>query len=163
MKITANEEYGLRIMLVIAKLLESKPDSLVSLNEIAELEGISVENTAAIVAKLKQSNLVSSIRGKYGGYRLTKSPEQINLYQITNALGKESFDSDFCDNHSGQLDTCIHANNCSIRPVWTNLSILINNFLQSISLQSLMSSEQERNLIMRDFELSQTLLMEKHN
>lgn len=144
MKITANEEYGLRIILRIAKIQKANlGDGLVSINDIALAEGISYENTAAIVSKLKDSHLVESMRGKYGGYKLKRSIQEINLYQIINALGKTTFDLDFCDSHSGLKDTCVHSSNCSVRPVWYSLSSLINNFLAGISLAQLLEQEAE--------------------
>ena len=81
MKITANEEYGLRIILRVAKLLSCGVE-LVSLHDIAQAEGISIENTAAILSHLREANLIESVRGKYGGYKLARTPQQINLYDI---------------------------------------------------------------------------------
>lgn len=141
MKITAYEEYGLRILLRIAKFLRSNPCSLVSLQDIAETEGISVENTAAILSKLKDSGLVESIRGKYGGYKLTRCPSEINLQEIIQGLSKNTFDIDFCENHSGIKSECVNSSDCAIRPVWNGLNSLINNFLRSISLEELMLKE----------------------
>lgn len=144
MKITANEEYGLRIILRIAKIQKANPElDLVALNDIALAEGISYENTAAIVSKLKDSNLVESVRGKYGGYKLSRNITEINLYQIINALSKNTFDIDFCESHSGLKETCVHSVNCSVRPVWHSLSSLINNFLAGISLAQLLEQETE--------------------
>lgn len=140
MKITANEEYGLRIILKIAKILQNE-DRLVSLNEIADSEGISSENTAAILSKLREGSLVESIRGKYGGYRLTKATNEINLYQVMSTLSKGTFDVNFCETHSGNQETCVHSSDCSVRSVWSNLNTLINNFLASITLEHLLEDE----------------------
>lgn len=140
MKITANEEYGLRIILRIAKIQENE-NRLVSLSEIAEAEGISSENAAAILSKLREGKLVESVRGKYGGYRLQSSLDLINLYQIMSALAKGTFDLQFCETHSGNQETCVHHSDCSVRSVWTNLNNLVNNFLASISLKNLMEDE----------------------
>ncbi len=140
MKITASEEYGLRIILRAAKLLAGDAD-LVSLHDIADAEGISVENTAAILSKLREANLIESVRGKYGGYRLSRSPSNINLYQIIDALGGTSFGIDFCDSHSGIQENCANSSNCSVRPVWSTLNSLINNFLAGITLAELLSEE----------------------
>lgn len=141
MKITANEEYGLRIILRIALLIRENPDKLVALNKIAEDEGISVENTAAMITKLREGGFVESVRGKYGGYKMAKEPKEINLHQILSALSKDTFGMDFCDSHSGRAENCVHQAECSIRPVWSNVNKLINNFLASISLETLMDNE----------------------
>ena len=146
MKITANEEYGLRIILRVAKILKTDDSRLVSLNEIAEAEGISVENTAAILSKLRDSGLIESIRGKYGGYKLGKLPKDINLFQVMSALSKDSFSIDFCDTHSGNQETCVHSTDCSVRSVWSNLTNLINNFLASINLEHLLENETQEGI-----------------
>jgi Rrf2 family iron-sulfur cluster assembly transcriptional regulator len=142
MKITAYEEYGLRIILRLAKLQDEGKD-LVSLNDIASKEGISSENTAAILSKLRDSELVESVRGKYGGYKLKRSPEQINLFQIVSGISKDTFDVYFCETHSGNQETCVHSTECTVRSVWTSVNTMINNFLASITLKQLMSNESD--------------------
>lgn len=142
MKITAHEEYGLRIILRLARLLRSSSSGLVSINEIASAEGISYENTAAIISKLKDSSLVESTRGKHGGYKLSRPSSTINLYQIIDALGEASFGIDFCNKHSGTQESCVNSSDCSVRPVWSSLNSLVNNFLAGISLESLVQEEQ---------------------
>jgi Rrf2 family transcriptional regulator, iron-sulfur cluster assembly transcription factor len=150
MKITAYEEYGLRIILRLAKLskendsMENK--SLVSLNDIASSEGISVENTAAILSKLRDAQLIESVRGKYGGYKLKKEPSEINLFQIVSGISKDTFDLNFCETHSGNKEICVHNTECSVRSVWTSVSSMINNFLASITLKQLMQNESDFNI-----------------
>jgi Rrf2 family transcriptional regulator, iron-sulfur cluster assembly transcription factor len=144
MKITAYEEYGLRIILRLAKL-QSEGEGLVSLNDIASKEGISSENTAAILSKLRDAELIESVRGKYGGYKLKKEPSNINLFQIVNGISKDTFDLTFCETHSGNKETCVHSTECTVRSVWTSVSSMINNFLASITLEQLMQNESDFN------------------
>lgn len=144
MKITAYEEYGLRIILRLAKL-QSEGKGLVSLNDIASKEGISSENTAAILSKLRDAELIESVRGKYGGYKLKKEPGSINLFQIVNGISKDTFDLTFCETHSGNKETCVHSTECTVRSVWTSVSSMINNFLASITLEQLMQNESDFN------------------
>ncbi|MDD9898228.1 MAG: Rrf2 family transcriptional regulator [Candidatus Melainabacteria bacterium] len=141
MKITAHEEYGLRIIVRLAKILGTSDKDLVGISEIAEAEGISYENTAAIIGKLKDSDLVTSVRGKFGGYKLNKEPKAIKLHQIIDAFGEASFGIDFCDKHSGKEESCVNSGDCSIRPVWSAVNGLINNFLAGISLEDLLQNE----------------------
>jgi len=143
MKITANEEYGLRIILRVAKIRENDDSKLVSLNEIAEAEGISVENTAAVLSKLREAGLVESVRGKYGGYKLGKGIEEINLYQVISAVSKDTFNVEFCETHTGNQETCVHSSDCSVRSVWSNLTNLINNFFANITLKHLLEDEKQ--------------------
>lgn len=158
MKITAYEEYGLRIILRLAKL-QSQGDKLVSLNDIASSEGISSENTAAILSKLRDAELIESVRGKYGGYKLKKDPSQINLFQIVSGISKNAFDLQFCDTHSGNKDICVHSTDCSVRSVWTSVNSMINNFLASITLLQLMKNESDFNIeIQNSFDLRKEIL-----
>ena len=84
---------------------------------------------------------MSSVRGKYGGYKLNSSPAEINIYQIIDAIGEASFGMDFCDKHAGKQESCVNNNDCSIRPVWRAVNSLINNFLAGLSLEDLMQNE----------------------
>lgn len=157
MKITAYEEYGLRIILRLAKL-QNSGDKLVSLNDIASNEGISSENTAAILSKLREAQLIESVRGKYGGYKLKKEPSQINLFQIVSGISKDTFDLSFCETHSGNKEICVHNTECSVRSVWTSVSSMINNFLASITLEQLMQNESDFNIeMMNSFNLKEVL------
>lgn len=149
MKITANEEYGLRIILKVARLRKENPEALVSLNEIADSEGISSENTAAILSKLREANLIESVRGKYGGYKMAKEASEITIYQVVRALSKEPFYEDFCGSHTGIMETCVHFENCSVRPVWSNLSGLIDNFLQQVKLEQIMANEADCDVLLK--------------
>ncbi|NQY80709.1 MAG: Rrf2 family transcriptional regulator [Candidatus Caenarcaniphilales bacterium] len=141
MKISANEEYGLRIILCIAGFQSENPSDLVSLNQIADAEGISPEYTASIITLLKSSKLVESVRGKNGGYKLGRPAEEITLYQIINALSDKPFASGFCDSHTGVMERCMHSENCSIRPVWTYITNLLDQFFSKITLSELMKKE----------------------
>ncbi len=146
MKITANEEYGLRVILQLAKILESKKSKgerdLVTLSEISEAEQISSDYAAQILLKLKKGCIVESVRGKKGGYRLSKTASQIDLLEIMQALSDEAFADDFCNNHSGSVEVCAHSKECSIRPVWSTISSMVSNYFKSIRLQELLGSEQ---------------------
>lgn len=144
MKITANEEYGLRIILRIAKIQYSNDnpeETLVRLNDISEAEGMSTDNIAATMSLLKDASLVTSIRGKHGGYKLAKAPQSISLFEIMHALSDKVFSSSFCDSHSGNQSTCSHSQDCSIRPVWQTVYSVIDNVFLSISLEDLMTNE----------------------
>src|SRR5271170_2814495 len=73
MKITAQEEYGLRCLLRLAKA-ESRS---ITLPEVAAAEGLSVPYVAKLMAVLRQAGLLESVRGRSGGYKLVRQPGQI--------------------------------------------------------------------------------------
>jgi len=139
MKITAQEEYGLRCLLQIALL--TKSGGLASLNDIAEAEGISIDYAAKLLMVLRQTNLVESIRGQSGGYRLTKPPEKIYLDQVICSLSGKLFESDLCGQFPGIESKCIHINCCSIRSVWLSISRIMFNLFKQITLKDLLEKE----------------------
>jgi Rrf2 family protein len=141
MKITANEEYGLRIILRIAKIAHDTEVELVSLSAISSAEGITPEYTASIITLLKNAHLVNSVRGKKGGYLLSRSPYEISLSQIINALSDKPFANNFCDSHAGVLERCIHSKDCSIRPVWNLITSTMDELFSKISLADLIANE----------------------
>lgn len=147
MKITANEEYGLRVILSLAKLQEEKSNDLVSLKEIAEEEGLSTDYAASILMKLRESGLVESIRGKYGGYKLTKDYRLISVYEVLKGISEKTYTNDFCETHSGSKDVCVHKGSCNIRPIWTTLGYIYERVLEKISLADLMNSKKLKNKI----------------
>lgn len=151
MKITANEEYGLRVILAIARISRSKSQALnlehsqnlVGLSEIAEAEGISTDYSASIISKLREAKLVESVRGKHGGYKLTKNPSDISLYDVLHGLGEESFTDNFCGSHTGVMNLCNHSSNCAIRPVWATVNTVVNQIFKSMTLEQLMNNESQ--------------------
>src|SRR5438477_2811342 len=99
-KITAQEEYGLRCLL---RLASSEPESL-TLPEISASEGLSVAYVAKLMAALRDAGLITSVRGRSGGYRLAKSPDGIGLGSLLLMLGEPLYDDPgYCDRHPGVL------------------------------------------------------------
>ena len=79
MMISTKGRYALRIMLDLSQHID---DGYISLTRISEREGISVKYLEAIVAVLNRARMVESLRGKEGGYRLTKKPEEYTVASI---------------------------------------------------------------------------------
>src|SRR4051794_351979 len=88
MRISAQEEYGLRCLLRLAK---AESGSL-TLPEIAAAEGLSVPHVAKLMSVLRQANMVDSVRGRSGGYRLARPAEEIGLGRLLLVLGEPLFD-----------------------------------------------------------------------
>ena len=152
MKVTAQEEYGLRCILQLAKHHGRFP--LVS-RMIAEQEGLSVDYVTKLLTLLRRANLVESVRGTKGGYMLMGDPRSVTVGEVMQALSSEgvvitSAESEHCNHFSGQLSECIHMDSCGIRPVWVTLSRFITGFLDQISLADLLGEEVE---VMGVFEL----------
>jgi Rrf2 family protein len=142
MKITAQEEYGLRILLTIAK--NSNPDGI-TINEISEAEGLSVHNVAKLARVLRIGGLIKSNRGQVGGYTLTKPADQISLDKVVEALGGRMFETKFCDHHTGLLNLCTNSVDCSIRSLWQIIQSSVDGVLKKFTLQDLLGPENDVN------------------
>lgn len=140
MKITAQEEYGLRCLL---RLAQADAASL-TLPEIAASEGLSVAYVAKLMTVLRQAGLIDSVRGRSGGYSLAKPPSEIGLGSLLLVLGDPLFDEPgYCERHSGQSDTgrCVHQGACSLRALWQTLEHWMRGTLDQITLADLLQNE----------------------
>ena len=139
MKITAQEEYGLRCLLQVAQL--TAKNELASLEDIAKAEHITSDYAAKLMSILRQVNLVESVRGKNGGYKLTKSPEKIYLDEVIRALSGEIFETESCQQFPGNDLKCVHISCCSIRSVWLSVSTILSDIFKQITLKNLLEKE----------------------
>ena len=139
MKITAQEEYGLRCLLQVA-VLTSKVE-LASLEEIASKENITADYAAKLLSVLRNCGLVESVRGKNGGYKLSKEPENIYLDEVIKSLSGELFETESCKQFTGNDLKCVHLSCCSIRSVWLSISNILFTLLKRISLADLLTKE----------------------
>ena len=139
MKITSQEEYGLRCLLQVAQL--TVKDDLASLEDIAASEHITTDYAAKLLSILRQVNLVESVRGKSGGYKLTRSPEKIYLDEVIRSLSGELFETNSCQQFPGNDSKCVHISCCSIRSVWFSISHILFSILKQITIKDLMEKE----------------------
>jgi Rrf2 family protein len=138
MKISAQEEYGLRCLLQLA-LAEAHSESL-TLGQIAKREGLSVANAGKLMWILNKAGLVNSQRGIKGGYTLARPASDIRLNEVIRVLDEDTVDG-FCKSHAGVLDACIHTSDCGIRPVIVGLHEVVQSALSEITLAQLVGSE----------------------
>jgi Rrf2 family protein len=138
MKLSAQEEYGLRCLLQLARA-EREGESL-TLSQIASQEGISSANAGKLMWILVKAGLVQSTRGTKGGYVLARPAEDIRLNQVIRVLEGEPAES-HCKSYAGVLEACIHTGDCGIRPVIVELHQIVDNALAEITLSQLLGSE----------------------
>lgn len=138
MKISAQEEYGLRCLLQLARA-DTIGQSL-TLSQIAELEGISSANAGKLLWILSKAGLVQSTRGTKGGYSLAKPASEIRLNKVIRVLEGEPAES-HCKSYAGVLDACVHTGDCGIRPVIIELHQIVDNALADITLSQLLGTE----------------------
>jgi Rrf2 family transcriptional regulator, iron-sulfur cluster assembly transcription factor len=151
MKITAQEEYGLRCLL---KAAQAPDGNSLTLQEIAAAEGLSVPYAAKLLSVLRQGGFLDSVRGRAGGYRLALPPEKIGLGSLLLALGEPLFDEpSYCEKHAGTAEgvsSCVHHGGCSLRALWGTLEQWMRHSLDQITLADLMQTEMSIAELLRD-------------
>ncbi len=143
MKISSQDEYGLRILLQIARA--NKATGL-SIPQLSELEGLSEPYVGKLTRTLRLADLVQSTRGQKGGYILARATDQIMISEVLEALGGKLFDAQFCGTHSGIGKLCTNSVDCSVRSLWKMMQFTLDNLLEKITLADLMNTETESNL-----------------
>ena len=129
MRLTTKGRYAVTAMLDLALHAATGP---VSLADISERQGISLSYLEQLFAKLRRQNLVQSVRGPGGGYRLSRSADEIYVAQIVDSVD-ENVDAMKC---GGRAD-CQGGEKCLTHELWSDLSDQIHQFLNGIDLASL--------------------------
>jgi Rrf2 family protein len=140
MKLSTQEEYGLRCLLRVGR--ESADRSL-TIPELARAEGISEANVAKMMRILRKGGFVKSTRGQSGGYTLARPSDQIAVGHVLAVLGGRLFDSNFCGSHAGGASLWAHVSDCSIRQVWKTIQGAIDDVLARMSLRDLLRNESD--------------------
>ena len=132
MKLTTKGRYAVMAMADLALFKDKGPTSL---TDIALRQNISLAYLEQIFIKLKSNNLVKSVRGAKGGYKLDVSPEEIKISKIISAVDEEvkmlsckKESKRGCNNKSSK---------CITHNLWDQLDQHINNFFGKVKLQDL--------------------------
>ena len=135
MNVTSKGRYALRVMIDLA---QHPDEGFVSLKTVAERQGISMKYLEMIVSSLKKAELVESTRGKEGGYRLSRSPDDYSVGEILRCL--EDKLAPVASIKDGEIQ-CDKAAACVTLPMWKELDELTNTYLDGVSLQDLLTGE----------------------
>ena len=141
MKITAQEEYGLRILLRIAGCSDAEG---MSIPQLSEAEGIGPHYVAKLTRILRLEGFINSTPGYKGGYILAKPAKEIIINDVLKGLGGALYDKKFCGTHSGTLNLCINSVDCSSRSLWKMIQFTVDQLLDKITLADLVKSDKER-------------------
>lgn len=139
MKLTSKGRYAVTAMLDVAIKEHTGP---VPLADISERQGISLSYLEQLFSKLRKNNLVSSVRGPGGGYKLGRPRNEISVAMIIDAVN-ESINIRKCSGNGGCTDDGVK---CLTHSLWSQLSDRISSFLDDITLEELMSSEHVQNI-----------------
>ncbi|MBI4908469.1 MAG: Rrf2 family transcriptional regulator [Acidobacteria bacterium] len=140
MKLSSQEEYGIRCLMHMARL---EPGQSLSIPEISKAEGLSVPNVAKLMRLLRIGGLVISVRGQAGGYTLARPAAHISVGSVMEVLGGRFFSERFCERHSGVEKVCTHSTDCGIRVLWHAIQGALDGVLKNITLRDLLCSEAE--------------------
>lgn len=131
MLVSTKGRYALRVMVDLA---EHQAAGRIPLKEIADRQGISEKYLENILSILVRNGLLSGMRGKGGGYRLTRSPEQYTAGEILR-LTEGSLAPVAC--LDGGCRGCDRVADCPTISMWTKLDKLINDYLDSVTIEDL--------------------------
>ncbi len=138
MKISAQEEYGIRCLLQIGR---RGPDASLTIPEISKAEHISSHYVAKLLRVLRRGGLVKSARGQAGGYTLSRPLSEISVSEALAVLGGRLYDPAFCDQHGGAEAICAHSVECSVRSLWRNVQQAVDQVLGKTTLADLLPDE----------------------
>ncbi|MCI9240044.1 Rrf2 family transcriptional regulator [Oscillibacter sp.] len=139
MLISTKGRYALRVM---ADLAEHPSEGYIPLKEIAQRQEISEKYLEAIIKILVKARLLTGVRGKGGGYKLTHPPEQYTVGEVLR-LTEETLAPVACLDETA--DVCPRAPNCRTLPVWRGLNRVINEYLDHITVADLIHSRDAGN------------------
>lgn len=132
MLVSTKGRYALRVM---ADLAEHPSEGYVPLKEIAQRQGISEKYLEAIIKILVRAKLLGGVRGKGGGYRLTRAPEQYTVGSILR-LTEDSLAPVACLEENAA--PCSRAAGCRTLPLWQGLDRVIGEYLDGITLADIL-------------------------
>ena len=130
MNLTSKSRYALKIMLYLSAY-SSK--GLVNRLDISNSEGIPEKYLDQILLKLRRACLVESIRGRHGGYKISKDAAQISIWDIFRAVEDGIYPVECVDEH----EECINSGACSSSEPWKFIFTLLQNNLKKVTLQEL--------------------------
>lgn len=131
MKVSTKGRYALRVMVALASQPDARP---ISLRAVAEQQHLTLKYLESIIALLLREQLVVSVRGKTGGYRLSRPPSRYTVYEILQAT-EGTLEPVRCLNEDEF--PCPMEKYCPTQPVWRGLQRVVRDYLSSISLADL--------------------------
>ena len=135
MLISTKGRYALRVMIDLA---EHQSEDFIPLKVIAERQEISEKYLESIIKLLVKAKLLNGLRGKGGGYQLTRAPEQYTVGSILR-LTEESLAPVACLEDGAA--SCPRMASCRTLPLWQGLNKVINYYLDNVTLADLVQSD----------------------
>lgn len=138
MKITAQEEFGLRVLIRIAAC---ETEDGLSIPQLSKAEGLSSHYVAKLTRILRLAGFINSTPGYKGGYVLAKPSREIKIKYVLKALGGVLYDKDFCGQHAGAVNLCTNSVDCSARSLWQMIQFTVDQLLDKVTLYDMANSK----------------------
>ena len=140
MMVSTKGRYALTVMVDLAR---QEGEGFVSLADIAERENLSMKYLESIISILNKGGMLQSLRGKNGGYKLARKPEEYNISEIL-LLTEGTLAPVNCIMQDGVQ--CEKAATCSTLPLWAGLDKVIENYLSDITLEDIIIGNRKKML-----------------
>jgi len=135
MKLTTKGRFAVSAMLDIALNQEKGPVTLLG---VSKRQAISLSYLEQLFSKLRRKNIVYSVRGPGGGYKIEKKLSEITIRQIISAVD-ETIDATQC----GGTENCHDGHRCMTHDLWISVNKKILDYLDSLSLQDLYNNSKD--------------------
>ena len=138
MRLSAHDDYGIRLLLRIAR---GEPDTCMTTAVLAEREGMSMSHVGKVLRLLKAGGFVESTRGNCGGYKLTRAPGEMVVGEVLAALGGRLFDDGYCDTHEPGQRLCTGSVECATRSLWRMVQLNLDAVLGRLTMADLIAQD----------------------
>lgn len=139
MIVSTKGRYALRVMVDLA---EHQADGYIPLKEIAARQEISEKYLEAILKVLVRERFLIGLRGKGGGYKLSRSPDQYTVGSIIRLTEGDLAPVSCLESRAAP---CPRASRCRTLPMWKEFDKVVNNFFDSYTIADLMQSSMDGN------------------